>query len=459
MPIVSNAERPSDVEAAKAYIKRVGKGAKGHKVEMDFASRYVTITVDGEPQKVTRKRFERWADDGFPSDDPIPIPTAKAEPRPVEPAEGEATVPTPIAEATPRPKVGPAIEIEPSFIDELADEALSQSLEEQGGEEERNTARFKRGESMLRLAGVAQASQQKMKDMLDLLNQRLLEKADANSLLGVSAITEQEATMTRKVVEAFGSSGEFRVVDAINPHTGDPLVNDAGEPFVRRLTQVALNKLYPLVEAAEGHFDEVVSFAFRYSEKTVKKAKSVAKATNTPLIKVIKTVNKQRFTSVSPITGEKIKVQLEDKLAYDFLRGLVGEEPTDGVVSIKTVRSWYEAFWVPMLNLMSAAAGEYAPSLVSQNTGRVSNVFALEQTISQFFNVHEDEGVNRVLAAMVRSETITEAQAHEFMDSFALSEEGEWVRVSGGDEAVAEAAEEFDDEEEFVDDDTEAVEA
>lgn len=460
MPIVSNADRPSDVEAAKAYIKRVGKGAKGHKVELDFAAKHVVVLVDGEAHKATRKQFEGWANDGFPSDDPIPTPPApvrkpKAEPTPVDAAEGEAAVPVPVVAAETRAKAAPAIKVEASFLDELASEALSQSLEEQGGEEERNVARFKRGELMLRLQGVAQASQQKMKDLLTQLNDRMLEKADANSLLGIAPISEQEATATRKVVEAFGSSGEFRVVDAINPNTGEPLVNDAGEPFTRRITQVALNKLYPLVDAAEGHYDEVVSFAFRYSEKTVKKAKSVARATNTPVYKVITALNKQRFSAVNPLTGEKIKVQLEDKLAYDFLRGLVGEEPTDGVVSIKTVRSWYEGFWLPMVTLMSAVAKEYEPSLLTQSTGRVSNVFALEQTIGQFFNVHEEDGVDRVLSAMMRSGTITETQALAFRESFITNDDGEWVKTSGADETVAVAAESLPDDEEFVDDDEE----
>lgn len=340
-----------------------------------------------------------------------------------------------------REEVGP--------IERLAANALHISLQENEGERGRNAARFQRGELVLELAQIAKASHSNQKQLLEAVNAEALRQAERHNILNYTPISQQEATMTSRVVNAFGSGGEFPLVNAVSKLTGEPLVNDAGEAPTVELTDVALNKLYALASIADGYVDEAVSFAYRHTERVVKKAKSVAQDTHLPLHQVIGAVDAARVKAPHPVTGEPIDVQPEGRDALVVLAGLAGEPIESEIITIKTTRALYDGFFVPLKKLMSAVASAYAPSLVATTTdGLVSNAFVLEQTIVQFFNVFEDDGVNTALAAMIRSETITETQAQDFLNSYAFDQTaGEWKKMPDfvEVEAVAELVDDDDD--------------
>lgn len=459
MAIKHNAQEANDKADLKALRKAWGaKFIKDHDIEIDFAKGHVTLVIPelGIDHRTTRKRWGEWVADGFPGENgevPLPPLTPAARKQAARQARAEAPaepVRGAVAAVEARPKAAPLVEPSEDFLGDLAHRTLEVALAEREGDHGKNAARFRRGELMLELAGVAKASGVKIKDALIDLNERTLELAENNAIIGYEPINEQEASRTRKVVQAFGSSGEFRLVNAISRVTGEPVVLDDGQPPLMSLTDVALNKLVPLTELAEEDPDEVLSFAYRHNEKVVGKAKSVAKQTGEPLIKIIRKLDRARVKAPHPVTGELIEVQPEGREAIDFLGALVGEEPTPDVVSIKTSRGFYEAFFEPLKQLMSAVASRYNPSLVAQDSeGQVSNVLVLEHTIAQYFNVHEDAGVKSALGAMVRAETISQRQAEEFLDTTAYDpDSGEWLQVRD----VAEAADALDDYGDWEDD-------
>jgi len=59
-------------------------------------------------------------------------------------------------------------------------------------------------------------------------------------------------------------------------------MNDAGQPFTRPISEVAVNKLYLIADYAEHDFDAAISFAKRASEKGIKKLNRVWKRTKDP---------------------------------------------------------------------------------------------------------------------------------------------------------------------------------
>lgn len=341
-----------------------------------------------------------------------------------------------------------------SVIDSYAADILSLAMEERSSEQGKNATRFKRGALMVNLADEARAAKLPFKVILDDVNTHAMSLAENNGIIDFDPVSNQEATTTRRVVEKFGAYGEYPLVNAVNKLTGDPLVDDSGQPLVVDLQAVAVNKLYALASIDEEHLADAVSFAFRHTEKVVRKAKSVARNTERPLHEVIDALNKARVTTSHPVSGAPIEVQPEDRDALMVLADMAGEPAESEVVSIKTTRALYEGFYVPLKKLFSGVLQAFNPApIAASSDGLVSNAFVLEQTIVQFFNIHEDDGVQRALTALVLAELITEKQADEFVNTFAFDPvDDTWSRTVSDDD-VAEAASALDDDDDEEEDD------
>lgn len=427
MKVHSNAVTQEDKSLAAAYAEH----ATGvDEVTLTFEKRHVTVASGEESKRFTRAKFVKLMDDA-----PAAIPQAKVS-----------------AKTAAAPADDP--------IDRLAAEAFDIGMQERSGEHGKNAARFKRGELMIRLHGAAQGGKLQMKQALEQLNGRMMGLAGENMVPDFTPISEGEASGTRKVVEAFGSSGEFSLVDAVNEFTGDPMVNDAGEPPQMNLTDVAMNKLQPLVEFADSvDQDRLLSFAHRNTEKVVKKAKAVAKNTSTPFSRIITKLNKVYDQKAHPITGKTIRVPAAEKNVLAFLADLNGEAPAPEVASIKTDKAWFDTFWTPLKALYTAVANEFLPGMAPEGQS-VSNVFVLERTIGQYFNVHTAEGISMALQALEDAEDISAEQVQQFLSSYAFdSDSGTWASTVT-DEAAADTsledavdADEFDEDDAFDDED------
>ena len=493
MAITTNAKDAARRASVKAFINSVDPDVRRRKIRFEFSDGKVSIHDGSDTTTMSPEVFEAWEAEGFPLSDrgpDLPKPKSKKadddiRPQPKPQRKGKAqkggrkltkqtsaeanaakaeaasrsTKATPKRKGTPRKPptaAAPKPETKPleseSVLDQFAAEAFEIAHGEHQGETGRNIARFKRGELMIRLRDATKASRIPVKKALKGLNERMMVLANQRNLPDFSLISEAEASATRKVVEAFGSDTEFKLLDKLNPITGEPLVRDDGEPYRMPITEVAMNKLAPLVEFVnEEDFDRLASFAFNHSEKVVKGAKRVASRTGAPMKRVIGTLTRLTEEATSPLAPElgTITVNAGEEALVREISKMLGEAPAPEIATIKTDKNWYEAFWVPLKSLMSQLMRLYKPEVVSQSNGEVSNVFVFERTIGQFFSVNEEDGINRILGALVQAEDLTEAQANTFLNRFQLNTDtGEWIDHGEQEEVVAAAddVEELDEE-------------
>lgn len=395
MSITSNAESRDD----KALVKRHASLHDGATHDLKFLKRHVVVfdAEDASEARYTRKQYQDYLDALEAEQAGLEDATGDLPPQAAEPRSGFSTA---------------TAEIDSRIIDDISDLAFQVGVSEREDEVNKNSARFERGELMIRLAAVAQSERIPFKDILTRVNERMARRADENNLTDFQLITKEEATTTRRVVEAFGSHGEFRLVNYINPNTGQPLVGDDGEPPLTSIRSVPVNKLYAIVDyAGEKDLDALLSFAYRYNERVVKKVRSIAKNQGKSLLSIAKRLDKVKRDAVHMVTGETIKVQLDTKGALEKLRDWAGEAPPPDVVSIKTDRAWVESFFEPLKALYTAVMQDVQPELFPEG---VSTVFVFERTIGQLFNVNTEEGVVNALRALVNAEDIDEDQAKEF---------------------------------------------
>lgn len=481
MPIATNATASEDMATAKQMITALAPEVGDEVVNVKFLKTKVKVATEDDVVDMTRPQFRAWAEAGFPWDgepqvpDPRQQATPEPEPEPdTEAAPASPSAPTEDAEEPPEtPTRTERKTADPSdVLEELATEAFEIEREELDGQHGRNVARYRRGELMLRLQSISQAAKLPVKDLLSELNRRTIALASKHQIPDFAPISEGEATMMRKVVSAFGSSGEFRHVYGIDPATGTPLVQDDGTPYEIPLTDIAPNKLYPLTQYADKlDHDELMSFAYSATEKVVKKTKGVAKAIGKPFSEVMHEVVNMRTTIMSPLGEDvgEIQVPPSEKDILAHLREVAGEKPAEDVASIKTSRAWYEGTWLPIKNLVTAIAQEFMPDRIPEGAGQVPNVLILERILTQFYNPMEDDGVKRLLAVFVAAEDMTNDQAVQFLENFAYDgENDEWVRVTApevpnddefdldepdGEEPKADTPEDEDDDDDFDDED------
>lgn len=428
MAITSNAETKDD----KALVERHLSLHPGAEHDLKFLKNHVVVfdSQDASEVRYTRRQYLAYLD-GLEGPQEAPQAVTDLPPQASEPRSGYVEVTAGFDEG---------------MLQALSDLAFEVGIAERQGDLSKNSARFERGELMIRLASVAQAERMPFKAVLERVNENLARRAAENTLADFQVITKEEATTTRKVVEAFGSSAEFRLVNAVNPNTGEPLVDDSGEPPLTSIREVPMNKLYAVVEyAGDKDLDALLSFTYRYPERVVKKAKSIAKNQGKPLAQLIKKLDKLRADGVHIVTGEAIKVQVNERTALEKLADWAGEAPAPDVVSIKTDRAWHDSFWTPLKALFTAMMQEYQPEMMGE-AASVSNVFVFERTIGQFFNVNDESGLRTAITALIEAGDLTPDQASDFVSRFAWNPGG--GDGSGAWEALAPAPEP-DDEQDF----------
>jgi len=437
-------------------------------------------TTEGDPVEVTEAAQEA------PEEKPAPkgrrTPAKKAEAKPAasrgnakrKPKPSDENIEAAKAEAksvTASPKVEEQAARKPKAtkppvgaysLDEelqaLAEEAYEIEAEQQTGEVGSNSARYKLGLLVLKLDQLKARAKEEgrtewanRKALLELLNKGQLAIADKrDATRKFKPIDEGEATAMSKVAETFLAgdlTARFKLVDTINPVTGEPLVGDDGEPLEVPVTEVAPSKLYPLAKhATSDNFHSLVSFAHNYNESNVKAVVKLSDKLDKPVDEVIDDIARQRRAIMSPITDETIEVGMDDDGLKLWLKEMAPEPPPSPYYSITTERGWAESVWEPLLGVLSAINDMDHFITPNEQTGRVSNVFALERAITQFFNVHEEDGFQRVLGALHQAGDISEARAVEIASMYAFDPETNGLRELTEEELNAVAAEESDDE-------------
>ena len=331
----------------------------------------------------------------------------------------------------------------------LAEEAYAIEEEQHSGELGANAARYKLGLLVLKLDDIKARAKEEgderlgtRKALLEMLNKGQLAIADARGATRrFKPIEEGEATAMSKVAETFlggDLSTRFKLVDTINPVTGEPLVGDDGEPPEVPVTEIAPSKLYPLVKhVTSDNFHRLVSFAHNYNEANVKTAVRFADKLEKPLAEVVKQITDLRHTIASPVTEKAVEAGLDDDGLKLWLREHMPASPPSPYYTITTERGWGESIWEPVKSVLAAINERYGFATPNEETGELSNVFVLERTFTQYFNPYEESGFQRIIGALITAGDISEEQGSELVGEYGFDPDTAGLRGRTEEEKAA----------------------
>jgi len=238
-------------------------------------------------------------------------------------------------------------------------------------------------------------------------------------------LSNDEVSIVRKayveVAEPLGGvDATFNDHFAANPHTGMRLVNDAGQPYVRPITEVAVNKLYLISDYAHHDFDAAISFAKRVSEKSLKKVNRIWKAKKHP---------NPVFTAINDIIEQ---TDASDEAISRFVNETLGIMPEDGpeYKNIQVPAHVYDGVYTRVRQMMSLILGFNGNAeVLTKDTGEVMPGIMLETVLGTLLEPLE-HGPWNILQTLVRAETLTSEQAANF--KIAWEEDGlkeRWQKV------------------------------
>ena len=207
-----------------------------------------------------------------------------------------------------------------------------------------------------------------------------------------------------KVAEPLGGVGAtFSDYFATNPHTDAPLVNDAGQPFERPLTEIAVNKLYVISDWAEHDFDAALSFAKRATEKGLRSLHKLWRRTKDPNA-IFNLIND--LVDNNRVTEDSIRDQVNGVL------GITDASPEYKSVSIPI--DIYEGVWTRSREMMSLILGFCGfTEFLEKDSGRVYPGILLEAVYGTLLDPLE-YGPWRMLETLTRSNLLTTEQAANF---------------------------------------------
>ena len=177
-----------------------------------------------------------------------------------------------------------------NITQELTNKLIASLELERTGELSKNGARLNKGECLtlleregmrLKAAG-EELDSSPLQFAVTQAKNAIESKGVFDTRLDNDEVSVVRKAFTRVAEPLGGADATFQDVYARNPHTGEKLVNDAGQPFTRPISEVAVNKLYLIADYAEHDFDAAISFAKRASEKGIKKLNRVWKRTKDP---------------------------------------------------------------------------------------------------------------------------------------------------------------------------------
>lgn len=312
---------------------------------------------------------------------------------------------------------------------------------ERSGELQKNEARYAKGERLANLEDIANrlkaAGDKRFKSnraVLAFAREKVQESIADQGVIDTGLaqrLSDQEVSASRTVYRTYmhnGMNTTFRLVDTIDPTTGQPYQDDAGNPPEMPITGIAMNKLYILAKVynPEDH-DQIISFAHRTGEKALTAARKLMNPEEDNAAEVIKEI--QEYLDSDPVKDDGEPFKSADEAIIDLVAKRTGKTAPSQVKSIKVDAGWYESFWRPAKEIATALSKSQGWPL--DEKGEVSNTVLLERIIAlalpDFTNGPED-AVNEILNVFMNSDELTEEQATQFFDQYLSelnSEEGE----------------------------------
>ena len=317
-------------------------------------------------------------------------------------------------------------------VQELTSGLVESVQKERSGDLSKNGGRLAKGMYLTLLEREGMRMKAEGQSMVETpLQMAIVEAQNALESKGVfdTNLGNDEVSIVRKayvfIAEPMGGiESTFNDHFAVNPHTGMKLVNDAGGPFVRPLTEVAVNKLYLISDYAQHDFDGAISFAKRVSEKALKKVNRIWKAKK-DVNTVFNAIND--IVEMSDCSDENISMYVNEALG-------IKEEETPEYKNIQVPGHVYDGVYTRVRQMMSLILGFNGTSeLLDKNSGSVMPGIMIETILGTLLEPLE-HGPWNVLQTLVRAETITAEEAANFKlawEQDGLKERWEQVMETG----------------------------
>lgn len=324
---------------------------------------------------------------------------------------------------------------------------------ERSGELQKNEARYQKGEHLVALEDLGRKLKEagdtrfkSQRQVMDFARERVrsaMEHAGVIDTTLEKRLSDQEVSATRTVYRTYmhgGMDTSFRLVDTINPETGQPYQDDTGNPPEMPVKGIALNKLYILAKMhnPEDH-DAIVSFAHRTGEKALTAARKLMDPEKDNAVDVITEI--QGFLDTDPVNAQGEPYNSTDEAILDFVANRLGKAAPTSVKTIKVDAGWFEGQWSEIKAVATALFKHVQFTL--DDKGEAPNTQILERMANAAFADFEDseEGIVRGIVNLFElGEDITDEQASEFVEAyFNPPQEGEGEGEGEGETAEKEA--------------------
>lgn len=322
-----------------------------------------------------------------------------------------------------------------SELDRLIADMTETVLQERRGEIAKNEARWHKGEQVARVDDIAARYKQAGRDdlasrskLMDYATNAVEETVRSQGIIeGISRLNSTELAFTKKAYTTFaqhygGPTGTFRLLDQLD-EMGHPLEDEDGNPYVKQIGEIALNKAYHLADyMTTANRDRLLSFAWGYSEATCRGLFNLLKERNAQQyperVDDILDAFYENTVEVQDDSGAFVKINMPDADARDFLRQR-GAKVQPQVKSIKVDAALYEGMWSDVVEHASVI-WKWLGNETHPETGYMRNTVLLERLLA-FFSPSE-YGFSNLVQMLVESGDMTKAQATQF-----LEEHTDWV--------------------------------
>lgn len=319
-------------------------------------------------------------------------------------------------------------------------EALANDIRrERTGELQQNEARYQKGEHLVRLEDLGQRLREagdtrfrSNKAVLEFAREQIHSAMEHQGVIDTALgrrLSDQEVSATRTVYRTYlseqGLNTTFRLIDTINPETGQPYQDDAGNPPELPIKGIALNKLYILAKMYNpDDKDTIISFAYRTGEKALSAAKKLMDSEQDNAAEVIQEI--KEYLDSNPVNADGEPYGSADEAIIDFVAHRLGKAAPSAVKSIKVDAGFFSGTWTEIKQIATALFKHQQFPL--DDKGEAGNTQILERLVNTAFadfDESEEGQVRAVAQLFVDGEDITEAQATSFVEAyFSEGEEG-----------------------------------
>jgi len=326
-----------------------------------------------------------------------------------------------------------------SLVDDMANTAKAERV----GEIEKNEARWRKGEHVMKLDDIAAKAKQygievdgqdlgSRQSILEYASDAVTELLREQGVVEImSRMSPTEMTFAKSAYEAFaryhgGTSGTFDLMDQLDEN-GHALEDADGNPYTKQIGELALNKAYHLSRfASPGNRDRLLSFAYAYDEGTVKAFAKLLKErgadTNIDLVdELLDSLYENRVKVEPEDGGEPVEMNPDAKRVRDWVRSQTSTVKSD-VRSIKVDEGFYHGRWLDVLRYGSVV-WKWLGNDVNQTSGYMPNTVLLERLLEPFNPA--DHGFDGIVGILIASGDMTEAQAKQFLEEHADFDPGQ----------------------------------